>query len=160
LSVAEKKEQIDTIMAAVPKETISQLPLPHPMEKLSDPIQRDIRKIIYDFKYKWNERLRQLRQYIRTLSKPDRRMLRTGWLKIDEVPKGGAKADQKKIEELVLANLPSKIVGTTPTTPLTVKVITPKVTLNAEAKVLVLEVEGVTQTVPLMIETTTPTIAT
>jgi len=109
MSVAEKKESIDLIMSQVPKEVVDRLPLPQPMGKMPDSIQRNIRKIIYNFQNKWEERLRQFRQYIRTLPKSYRRILRSGWLKIDEISKDGAKTEQK-VQPLTFETTTPKIV--------------------------------------------------
>jgi len=152
MSVNEKKENIDQIMSQVPNEILEKLPLPQPMGKLPDTIQKNIRKIIYTFQTKWDERLRQLRQYVRTLPKSYRRMLRQGWIKIDEVSKEGAKTDQKKVEEII-GNLPLKVEETTEIVPVKVEIITPK--MGEVTPAIILKVEGITQKVPLPVESTT-----
>lgn len=81
ITVKEKKALIDDIMSKVPKETVDRLPMPIPiMKELPDEIQREMRQIMYNFSVSWDERLFRVRQYVRTLAKPYRRLIRFGRL--------------------------------------------------------------------------------
>lgn len=81
MTVKEKKAQLDNIMSKVPQETIDRLPMPIPsINNLPDEIQRDMREIMYNFNVPWDERFLQFRQYIRTLPKTYRRLIRFGYL--------------------------------------------------------------------------------
>lgn len=101
MSVDEKKNAIDKVMVTVPAEIVSQLPIPESFQKLPVEIQRNLRKLLYNFNLGWTERFRQLRQYIRTLPKAYRRILRSGaaLTKIEELAK--ASGSSTKDVELV-----------------------------------------------------------
>ncbi|KAI6183776.1 hypothetical protein M3Y97_00525100 [Aphelenchoides bicaudatus] len=91
MSVDQKKQAIDKVMALVPQQTINRLPLPESFTRLPVEIQRNLRKLLYNFNMEWDARFLQLRQYIRTLPKAYRRILRAGTVpnKIDEQAKFG-----------------------------------------------------------------------
>jgi hypothetical protein len=99
MSVDEKKHAIDQVMIAVPAEIIAQLPMPESFKKLPVEIQRNLRKLLYNFELGWTERFRQLRQYIRTLPKAYRRILRSSAIlnKIDQLAKVGG-SSRKEFE--------------------------------------------------------------
>jgi hypothetical protein len=89
INVDEKKRQINQIMSELPAEVIEKLPMPMAFMKMPKEIQRNLRKILFNFKLEWNERHRQLRQYIRTLPKTYRRTLRASLItsKVHEMAK-------------------------------------------------------------------------
>jgi predicted metal-dependent peptidase len=76
-SIAQKKQQIDEIMAKLPRQIIDRLPLPaFVTRRLPLEIQQNLRKMLFNFQVSWDDRSRQLRQYIRTLPKAYRRAIR------------------------------------------------------------------------------------
>lgn len=100
--MSEKESQIDAIAAKVPKEIIDRLPLPEPMTQVPLEIQKDLRKIIFNFNLNWKDRFTQVRRYIRTLPKVYRRILRFGKVKKgNELHKLGFKFDHRISIDLV-----------------------------------------------------------
>jgi len=98
MRVEEKNLEIERIMSEVPEEMLARLPLPPPMTQLPEDIQRNLQKLLYNFKLGSSERFRQLRHYIRTLPKSYRQILRTG--------PGGDKSEKidSKIDKTITPN--------------------------------------------------------
>ncbi|KAI6197489.1 hypothetical protein M3Y94_01230100 [Aphelenchoides besseyi] len=76
LTIAEKKNELDSIFRELPKEVAARLPLPILMRQLPKDIQDRIHAVLYDFQRSWDERFRLTRKFVRTLPKQYRRLIR------------------------------------------------------------------------------------
>ncbi|KAI6190515.1 hypothetical protein M3Y97_00126400 [Aphelenchoides bicaudatus] len=78
LSVEEKKQQVDKIMANVPQEQLDRLPLPPGFDRLSFENQQRVRQLMHDFKLDWETRHENVKKFIDNLPRSERKMLIPG----------------------------------------------------------------------------------
>lgn len=76
LSVPEKKQRIDHILSLVPQEQLERLPLPPHFERLSPETIQRVRKIMQDFSLDWDARHQKVDEFVRSLPREERRLLR------------------------------------------------------------------------------------
>uniref|UniRef100_A0A7E4ZXJ7 SXP/RAL-2 family protein Ani s 5-like cation-binding domain-containing protein n=1 Tax=Panagrellus redivivus TaxID=6233 RepID=A0A7E4ZXJ7_PANRE len=76
LSESQKKQQIDDVMKALPKDVIAKLPLPPKFNELPAEAQEKARSILNDFSVDFDTRHKNLREFIRTLPEDQQKLVR------------------------------------------------------------------------------------
>ena len=92
ISESEKKTKIDQVMSKVSKDVLAKLPLPPNFDKLPQEVQAKAREILHNFSVGFDERHKNLFEFIETLPEEQRELLRPpfpfghGWGKRERPP--------------------------------------------------------------------------
>ncbi|KAI6236554.1 hypothetical protein M3Y95_00170000 [Aphelenchoides besseyi] len=72
----EKKQQLDKILRLVPQDQLDRLPLPPGFDQLPAETLQRMKQIMHDFSLKWDDRFQKVAEFVRSLPREERRLLR------------------------------------------------------------------------------------